>query len=43
MDTLSSHLIPPLFGRIPGIFGVYLLTGKAGESPKIALRQPILS
>jgi len=43
MDTLSPRPIPTLFGRIPGIFGVYLLTGQAGKSPKIALRRPILS
>ena len=41
--ALSPRRIPPLFGRIPGVFGVDLLTGQAGKSPKIALWRPILS
>jgi hypothetical protein len=41
--ALSPRRIPPLFGRIPGVFGVDLLTGQAGNPPKIALRRPILS
>ena len=28
---------PPLDGRIPGVFGVDLLTGSARKSPKISL------
>ena len=34
---------PRLFDRIPGVFGIGLLTGQAGKSPKIAIRRPILS
>ena len=41
--ALSARPISPLDGRIPGVFGADLLTGKAGKSPKIALRWPILS
>jgi hypothetical protein len=41
--ALSPRRIPPLFGRIPGVFGIDLLTGQAGNHPKIALRRPILS
>jgi hypothetical protein len=43
MDTLYPRPMPSLFGRIPGFFGVDLLTVQARESPKIALRRPILS
>jgi len=39
----SLRPIPPLDGRIPGVFGADLLTGQAGKSPKISLRGPILS
>ena len=41
--ALSPRPIPALFGRIPGVFGVDLLTGQARKSLKIALRAPILS